>query len=277
MQQYLIGIPAGADIADTGQQQYMTNLPLISCTCVTQNRPLLLIRALHCFNSQTYPHKELVVLCTPEDTATHRTVTQFAQDTGSQVRLVLRKNSPGELLGARRNAAVDHAGGDYICQWDDDDWYHPRRLSYQYGLLSASRHAACTLGRIVIMDATSGAACLSPFRPWENSLLCRKQVLQQAPFPNLARGEDTPVVETLEKKGLLLTDRVSPPLYCYIFHGENTCTRTHFQYFMDFGMQLPRSVREALLHTISMRHTPEDIARLDRLFETNIPLQDKRH
>jgi glycosyltransferase involved in cell wall biosynthesis len=35
----------------------------------------------------------------------------------------------GQSLGARRNLAVHHAIGDWICQWDDDDRYHPHRLT----------------------------------------------------------------------------------------------------------------------------------------------------
>ena len=27
--------------------------------------------------------------------------------------------------------SVDAAAGDFIVQWDDDDWYHPRRVELQ--------------------------------------------------------------------------------------------------------------------------------------------------
>ena len=39
---------------------------------------------------------------------------------------------PGVSLGAARNLTVDTARGAYVCQWDDDDLYHPERLRIQY-------------------------------------------------------------------------------------------------------------------------------------------------
>ena len=35
-------------------------------------------------------------------------------------------------LGAKLNIACEYAGGDIIANWDDDDWYAPWRLTYNF-------------------------------------------------------------------------------------------------------------------------------------------------
>ena len=49
-------------------------LPLISCICVTREKPSLLKRAIDCFLAQTYPNKELVILYEDDDYATEELV-----------------------------------------------------------------------------------------------------------------------------------------------------------------------------------------------------------
>src|SRR5436305_1073460 len=46
------------------------------------------------------------------------------------VELRLNK-SRWETVGDLRNLALEHATGDFIVNWDDDDWHHPRRIEVQ--------------------------------------------------------------------------------------------------------------------------------------------------
>ena len=46
------------------------SLPLISCICITRNRPGYLSKAIVCFKQQTYPNKELVILYEEDDLLT---------------------------------------------------------------------------------------------------------------------------------------------------------------------------------------------------------------
>jgi hypothetical protein len=53
-------------------------------------------------------------------------------------------------LGAMRNLACELASGEVICQWDDDDFYHPTRLTDQYRSLQAdSRNVASASTRFL--------------------------------------------------------------------------------------------------------------------------------
>ena len=38
-------------------------------------------------------------------------------------------------LGALRNYSVEMARGDIVVQWDDDDWYHKRRIEVQFQVI----------------------------------------------------------------------------------------------------------------------------------------------
>jgi len=38
-------------------------------------------------------------------------------------------------VGAKRNLACEHAGGEVLAHWDDDDWHAPHRLRYQVDAL----------------------------------------------------------------------------------------------------------------------------------------------
>eukprot|EP01038_Epipyxis_sp_PR26KG_P000836 gene836-1178_t len=106
------------------------NQPLVSCLCVTRNRPRLLSRA---------------------------------------------------------------SAGDYVCQWDDDDWYRHDRLETQMAALLDSRLPACVLSRWICLDVPRRRAFVGHHRPWEGSIVCRKEAM--LPYPALAKKEDTPMIE----------------------------------------------------------------------------------
>src|SRR5688572_22908311 len=109
-------------------------LPLISCVCVSRNRPDFLKRALSYFQNQTYPNKELVIVFEGDSGTVNED--EFQSDNVTFIR-----TSPADnlTLGERRNLSVRASSGDYICVWDDDDWYHNRRLEMQMANLLQSK------------------------------------------------------------------------------------------------------------------------------------------
>jgi glycosyltransferase involved in cell wall biosynthesis len=115
--------------------------PLITCVCVTKNRFHLLQSAIHCYLRQTYPNKNLVILSQGNKKSN--------DDIGSLLNSLNRPDiqfveAPEFLsLGAMRNTSVELATGEIICQWDDDDLYHPDRIFTQYRELKKdNRHIA---------------------------------------------------------------------------------------------------------------------------------------
>jgi hypothetical protein len=79
--------------------------------------------------------------------------------------------------------------------------------------------------RLTLYDETTRSAFLSARRTWEGSLVAERSVVP--PFPDLARGSDTPVITRLmEEEKLVALDR--PDLYVYVYHGANTWNRAHW-------------------------------------------------
>lgn len=196
--------------------------PLVSCLCVTRNRPRLLDRAVKCFLAQSWGPRELLVVYKSDDAVTRD---YLAGVTDSRVRAIEVPIEPNLSLGALRNLSVRLSKGDYVCVWDDDDWYRRDRLEVQMHSIRGGDFPACVLSRLICLDVSRRRGFIGRHRTWENSILCRKDAM--LPYPDLARAEDTPMVEALHDQGkLLLLDR--PDLYVYHFHGSNTWDRAHW-------------------------------------------------
>lgn len=208
--------------------------PLISCLMVTRGRGGLLKFAIEGFARQTYPNRELVVVCDspalPQDDPLERAIRDAECPNIRLIRVEAASPSgsqPGSLtLGELRNIAVDQAAGRYVCQWDDDDLYDPCRLEMQQRVLAAAGAQACLLGRWMIWWPAEDRLVVSPERDWEGSLLCEKAVMPR--YPALRRGEDTPVVKQLRRSARVVRMDL-PRLYTYVIHGGNTFNAPHFE------------------------------------------------
>ncbi|WP_434625660.1 glycosyltransferase [Azospirillum sp. B2RO_4] len=205
-------------------------LPLISCLMVTRGRRALLEFAIDGFARQTYPNRELVIVCDspalPQDDPLERAIRAAGCPNIRLIRVTAAGREGGATLGELRNLAVDHAAGRYVCQWDDDDLYDPCRLQMQQRVLAAAGAQACLLGRWMIWWPAEGRLAVSCERDWEGSLLCEKAVMPR--YPALRRGEDTPVVEQLRRTARVVRMDL-PRLYTYVVHGGNTFGGRHFE------------------------------------------------
>lgn len=111
----------------------------ITAVCVTWNRPRQLGQMIRCFERQTYPNRELVIL---DDAG------QYAQAQGDRWTLV-SQNERYETLGDKRNAAARMVSPDtdYLAVWDDDDLYLPWALE---ATATALRHAELSRPSLVL-------------------------------------------------------------------------------------------------------------------------------
>lgn len=215
--------------------------PLVSCLTVTQpGRQRSLARAIGDFYRQLYPLKELVLLH-DGDIEWHQTCESLVeqarleyglQSSGSH-QLVHVRTEARESLGALRNRAVASARGELICQWDDDDRYHPLRLVRQVEALREANASACYLEQQIHYFADSGEWMVEDWskQPYprnlvQGSALVRRDVMPR--YPAHARGEDTALLHALVQANEPIA-RVhdAPWLYCYSFHGGNTFDRMH--------------------------------------------------
>jgi hypothetical protein len=110
-----------------------TALPLVSVIMPTCDRPTFLPLALRCFQEQTYPNRELIVVDdgvkAPVDEETVRRV---------GARLIRTQNL---TLGEKLNSGAAAARGTLCAKMDDDDWYGPHFLETMAAALLASEAA----------------------------------------------------------------------------------------------------------------------------------------
>ncbi|WP_244433849.1 glycosyltransferase [Azospirillum sp. B506] len=213
-------------------------LPLISCLMVTRvqgaeqgagqrtKRGGLPDLAIDGFARQTYPNRELVIVCDspaqPQDDPLERAIR--AAD-GPNIRLV-RVAAGGLTPGELRNIAVDHAAGLYVCRWDDDGLYDPCRLEMQQRVLAAAGAQACLLGRRMIWWPAGGRLAVSCERDWEGSLLCERAAMPR--HPAHCHREDTAVVEQLRRSARVVRMDL-PRLYTRVVPGGDTLTARHLE------------------------------------------------
>jgi glycosyltransferase involved in cell wall biosynthesis len=197
--------------------------------------------------NQTYHNKELIILSQGDDAANQEIEEYVARLNRPDI---LFETAPAHLsLGAMRNASCELATGEILCQWDDDDLYHPCRLSAQYQAIRehrsnvASAHTSFLkyfqdCGEVYWCD-WSGEGCptckLLPgsvmFYKW---CFHRYGTFYPIVGDQCHVEEDLNVLEKLFRKG-----RVAPVnsghLYVYVFHGKNTYNRSHHQLTLDIS------------------------------------------
>lgn len=210
--------------------------PLVSCICVTRNKPAKLRRAINCFKAQTYINKELVILYETDDSATHRALGAYDGDT--EIAGIGVDVAPKKTLGELRNLAIEHSRGEYFCQWDDDDWYHTSRITEQLRGVMTSHQSASILTNWVMFDSLRERAYFSSYRLWEGSILCRKDVLALGiSYPSMPRMEDGFFInELVEKSRVYPMPR--PELYIYEVHAANTWNQKHFELLFALAQPL---------------------------------------
>jgi len=211
----------------------------VSCICVTRNRARLLEKSIRCFKNQSFSNKELVILYYSDDFETKK----LAVDTNvDNVFFHEYDVSEGLSLGELRNRCVSLTTGDYICVWDDDDWFDSGRILKQYVRLMYVDKAACLLKQLVIYDYETDEMffTLSRSEGWEGSMLCKKEELLNHPYGDMDRHEDTHMLTQLHKKDKIYPID-DPTIYVYFFHSNNTSNREHLEKMKEQSEPLTES------------------------------------
>lgn len=98
--------------------------PLISIYIPTHNRPSLLARAVDSIRSQDYSEWELIIV---NDHSTSGTENFLKSLSDRRIRVIENPVPMGSCIS--RNLAITAASGEFITGLDDDDYFHPSRLS----------------------------------------------------------------------------------------------------------------------------------------------------
>jgi len=208
--------------------------PLISCLMVTQpGRETLIRRAIACFERQTYERRELVVVHdAPNATGDGRdSLARFLRTEAESARIVSAE--PGRSLGELRNRAIEQAGGDLVCQWDDDDQYHPDRLARQWEAMQEAKADACFLASQLHYFAGSRELFVRDVgtRGIEGTVMHRRDLPVR--YPAMAKEEDTVFMRELVKRFNTTVLHGEPWLYLRVFHGNNTWDEQHHRRMMQ--------------------------------------------
>jgi glycosyltransferase involved in cell wall biosynthesis len=117
--------------------------PKISCLTVTKNRLVALKSAIRCFCDQTYPEKEMIIVSDGGSWYNGAVQRYLDELDRNDIRFVIVNETC--TLGKLRNISMAEATGGILCQWDDDDLYHPERLSIQYAKMKEKNAKACCM------------------------------------------------------------------------------------------------------------------------------------
>lgn len=202
---------------------------MISCFMVTQPSRLALAKlAIGDFLRQTHAERELVIVHDGDD-ACDAALGEMAAD--ASIRLV--RKLPGATLGMLRNVAVEVCRGDFVCQWDDDDRYHPQRIELQWRALQDERAEFCFLVDQLHWFPHSGELFWDdwnreayPLNFVQGTLLGRRDRMPR--YPDAARGEDTDAVLQILRDGHRIA-RLHDAGWCYVYvyHGQNAWDEAH--------------------------------------------------
>jgi len=198
----------------------------VSCLIVTANRKELLCRSLYSLKNQTHKNLEVVVVDNGEEKV-EELMEMFQDD---QVNYTYIHPSPDNILGDLRNISLDRATGDYMICWDDDDWFHPKRIEIQLETLKNGFDACCLEGNIFHIDSPDlidhpYIGRLPDGSP--SSIMHRRN--DHIRYPSMRRGEDTVYLNQWMNNGKYkMLDLSYAYLFVRVFHGTNVSGKKHF-------------------------------------------------
>jgi glycosyltransferase involved in cell wall biosynthesis len=102
--------------------------PTITIGVTTYNAEATIVAALESALIQTLPASQIIVV---DDASTDRTLQVVATYSKDDSRFLVLQNAVNSGVAVSRNRIVEHAIGDFIAFFDDDDISDPRRLELQ--------------------------------------------------------------------------------------------------------------------------------------------------
>jgi glycosyltransferase involved in cell wall biosynthesis/SAM-dependent methyltransferase len=190
---------------------------LVSCILPTHNRRAFFTESVRYFRHQDYSDKELIVVDDGTDC-----VRDLIPD---DPRIRYFRLDSRHTVGTKRNLACEHASGDIILHWDDDDWQAGWRVSYQISELLKSNAQLCGLDRLLYYEPSADRAWQYCYpknnRPWVsgNTLCYKKSFWQQHRFAEINVAEDARFVWRAAAEDVLRLD--DHRFIVALIHGDN--------------------------------------------------------
>ena len=194
--------------------------PLVSCILPTRNRVGLIGIAISSFLSQTYPHKELIILDNGDDG------TGLVIPSDPSIRYV--KISGDLTTGDMRNKCCRMAQGEFIAHFDSDDWSAPTRLETQMRAMVDKTGVLTGYYNMLFFDPRDQRCFIWSMSTTKfalgTSLLYRKDWWKDHPFASLTVGEDYQFFnQALREQGsLVFTEDVAQQMVALIHAGQTS-------------------------------------------------------
>jgi hypothetical protein len=202
-------------------RKFGTKLPLVTAVTPTRNRRQWLPQAIQCFQRQTYPNREMLIVYDSEDDI---------RGLAPKDRRIRALKSPGfATLGEKRNFCCEQARGEFIAHFDDDDYQDCDRLEWQARLLLANPDAAITMFvSTKVLDVRTGRWWWIDQKKNAEYVWCsgcsffyRRDWWEKNRFPAMQTGEDSELANISARAGKILVDSMTPKMYVRD-HGKNT-------------------------------------------------------
>lgn len=209
--------------------------PLVSVIIPTRNRPLLLPIALACFNHQTYPNRELIVVDDGDVPIDEHAVAAVG---GRVLRL-----PPGTPLGDKLNHGIQYARGTLIQRMDDDDWYATDFMHRLVNVVLDQRLVLCRpviAGMVQRLFFDIAAWNIRRSRSREvtgMTFLFHRADWAECPFRPITRGEDTWFVADHIRMRGINTAIAAGESVIVIRHGQHTWTHVVYGPTVEDRMQ----------------------------------------
>lgn len=203
----------------------------VMITGKSSGRERLAAAAVESFKLQTWPNKELLIVNDSGESV-------LRGDHDGSTREVMLPS--GVLsLGELRNVAMEQATGEWIIQWDDDDYSHPTRIQRQMELASPG-HAVLLLWQVRVSLVSNTAFSFRwrfPAVPGiPGTVLHHKS--QSARYRPTPKGEDQQfLLDCFRGRIRVIDNQAEPHLYLRTYHGGNTWDERHIM--GDDGGRIP--------------------------------------
>lgn len=107
---------------------------VVSVVTPTYNRREWFPLAIHCYKTQEFPQKDMEWIII-DDSDEGKDVQDLVNSAGIQNLRYVRITDRKLKIGEKRNMLNKMVRGEFVVNWDDDDYYPPERISYSVRML----------------------------------------------------------------------------------------------------------------------------------------------
>ena len=220
------------------------NFPKISAVCTTKDRPELIKKSIQCYIKQIYPNKELVIVSQGNDHSNTQIYNYIKSLNRDDIYFFTMPKIAS--LGEMRNASVELSKGLLICQWDDDDLYHPERLTTQFNDIRSGFFVASAYCNFLKLFSHTKELYWCDWSQknepshkfLSGSIMFYKSIFHMYDifYPEVgdqsSREEDLNVLIKIISKGKVVPTTMGHQ-YTYVYHGKNTYELEHHNLTLD--------------------------------------------